>query len=54
VRVIDDPETMNAFAVSGGRMAIYTGIITKTKATDDEIAQVMGHEIAHALAKHGA
>jgi predicted Zn-dependent protease len=54
VAVIDAPETLNAYCLPGGRMAIYTGLITKLKATDDEIAQVMGHEIGHALANHGA
>ena len=54
VRVIDDPETVNAFCMAGGKMAIYSGLVQKLDATDDEIAQVMGHEIAHALSAHTA
>jgi predicted Zn-dependent protease len=54
VAVIDDPETVNAWCMAGGRMAVYTGLISKVDPTDDELAQVMGHEIAHALANHTA
>lgn len=54
VGVIDDPEMVNAWCMAGGRMAIYTGLISKVDPTDDELAQVMGHEIAHALANHTA
>jgi len=52
VQVINDPKTVNAFCMAGGKMAIYTGMWEKVHATDDEIAQVMGHEISHALANH--
>jgi Zn-dependent protease with chaperone function len=52
VRVINEPETVNAFCMAGGKMAIYTGMWEKLRATDDELAQVMGHEIGHALANH--
>ncbi len=54
VVVIDEPQTLNAWCMAGGKMAIYTGIIQKLNLSDAEIAQVMGHEIAHALAKHTA
>jgi Zn-dependent protease with chaperone function len=52
VQVIEDPKTVNAFCMAGGKMGIYTGFWDKLKATDDEIANVMGHEIGHALASH--
>jgi predicted Zn-dependent protease len=54
VEVIDEPKTVNAWCMAGGRMAIYTGLIQKVDPTDDELAQVMGHEISHALANHTA
>jgi len=54
VEVIDDPKTVNAWCMAGGRMAIYTGLIQKLDPTDDELAQVLGHEISHALANHTA
>ena len=54
VAIIEDPDTVNAWCMAGGRMAVYTGLLRKLDPTEDEFAQVMGHEIAHALANHTA
>ncbi len=50
-RIVNDPEMVNAFAVPGGKVAVYTGIF---RAARDEagLAVVLGHEVAHALARH--
>ena len=53
VTVIKDDQTANAFALPGGKMAVYTGIFPMAK-TEAGLAAVMGHEVVHALARHGA
>ncbi len=50
--VIQDDKMVNAFALPGGKVAIYTGILPYTE-DKDGLATVMGHEIAHALVRHG-
>ncbi|MDX1374597.1 MAG: M48 family metallopeptidase [Burkholderiales bacterium] len=52
IELINEPKTINAFCMAGGKMGIYTGFWDKLEATDDEIAAVMGHEIAHAVVSH--
>jgi predicted Zn-dependent protease len=54
VVVIEDPDMINAWCMAGGRMAVYTGLLSKLDPTDDELAQVLAHEISHALANHTA
>lgn len=52
-KVIDDSKTMNAFALPGGKVAVYTGLF-KPAHNEAGLAAVMGHEVAHAVARHGA
>jgi predicted Zn-dependent protease len=50
---LDAPEVQNAFCLPGGKVAVYTGLFPIAESTNG-LAVVMGHEIAHAIARHGA
>jgi len=49
--LVDDP-TVNAWCMPGGKVVVYTGLLPVTK-TEAGLAVVMGHEVAHAIARHG-
>ena len=51
-RLIQDDKQVNAFALPGGKVAVYTGILPVTK-DENGLAAVLGHEIGHVLARHG-
>src|SRR5690606_28308805 len=51
-RLLDAPDVVNAFCLPGGKVAVYTGILPLTQ-TEDALAAVVGHEVAHATAEHG-
>ena len=51
--LLDDPETINAFALPGGQVFITEGLLKRLQ-TDGQVAGVLGHEIGHVVARHGA
>ncbi len=51
--LLDEPQTPNAWCLPGGKVAVYTGILPITQ-NEDALAAVMGHEVAHAVLRHGS
>lgn len=50
--IINEKQTVNAFVVPGGKVVIYTGLLLNLIRSDDELAAVMAHEVAHVVARH--
>lgn len=53
VVAFDEDKTVNAFALPGGKIGVYTGLL-KVARTDAQLAAVLGHEVGHVIAHHGA